>query len=295
MKPRLKVLNRTIGKSTHCRCRYDNTNDFDILEVRIHHKDQELVYTVDAKYLPKYKDSIHFHPSIASDGELQIRWDRDMEDYMKRKDDNISGVIEQLISELKDIDFGAHYNERYLHHRFSWLLQNKYKEYRISFSKECQFHPEWATCINGERGGGWYKEEEGQYYPRNDGGAGFIDFAVGNVKNPDSAIEFKMSNSFNREGVIYDYMKLLDKKNSITSSFSLVVYYGRAMHSINIEVENLNSCVNEALNRLGSRAFIKDDILRTHSFYVLELINDKNRTVNCFLCKNTKFFESYNP
>lgn len=188
---------------------------------------------------------------------------------------NVISVIRELIEEhIQSIDRNVHLNERYLHHYFSHIIQ---KEYPITFDTNSKLHPEWATCIEGIRNdGGRYKyqindKDKKEYTaPETGGSTGFIDFALGDYNNPDYGIEFKMSMQCNKEGLIFDYMKLLDRRNKIQKAISVAVYYGHASHSRFCEINELEKCLNEARKRLGNQI----DNLRYHWFVVLEIIDN---------------------
>lgn len=185
--------------------------------------------------------------------------------------------ILQLINQLQQVSSSIHLNERYLHHLFSYQIQ---QEYPVSLDNDSLLHPEWATYIKGERPGGQYQKHGNRYLISNSSGSsGFIDFAIGNAKEPDYAIEFKMSRSFNREGLIYDYMKLLDRRNPFHKALSIAVYYGHSSHSRLCETGILNDCLGEVVRRLNGN-FSE----REHSFYFLEIINTEQ--ARCLECSN---------
>jgi len=106
------------------------------------------------------------------------------------------------------------------------------------------------------------------YYPAlNYGFAGYIDFAIGKSENPDYAIEFKMANKLDVEGLIFDYMKLMDQRNPINKSISVAIYYGHTSHSRQCECAVLNKYILEAKNRLRD-LFVN----RPHYFYFMEIV-----------------------
>lgn len=181
---------------------------------------------------------------------------------------DINHVISALIKALEGLDSNLHLNERYPHHLFSHMVQ---KVYPVSVQNTYGLHPEWATAINGKRHGGRYKRVGYEYWPTSSGGsAGFIDFAIGDAENPECAIEFKMAKKLDKEGVIFDYMKLMDGRNSFSNAISVVVYYGHKIHSPLCDPEVLYNCLSEAKKRL-----CKDFIDRPHQFHVVEVINGK--------------------
>lgn len=199
--------------------------------------------------------------------------------------DDIEKIINTLIVECEHFNSELHLNERYLHHRFSFLVQEKYP---ISLTNSFGLHPEWATNIKYIRPGGCYKEDKelGKYFIDESGGAGFIDFAIGEDNKPSCAIEFKMSSGFEREGLTYDYVKLLDPENSIGMSYSLVVYYNRKSESKKLS-DYLNKCIKDAYDRLKGR----NKTLNKHHFYVLEIFEKKTtRVANLYECLNDNSF-----
>lgn len=184
---------------------------------------------------------------------------------------DISLIIQRTLTGLEGLDSTIHFNERYLHHYFSYIIRENYP---ISFSSGYGLHPEWATFIKDEREYARYLFHGSHYIPvENNGYSGFIDFAIGKADKPDYAIEFKLSPKFNKEGIIFDYLKLLDKRNPFSEVFSVIVYYGHKSHSRFCEAEVLNICIQEARKRLGNLF-----ILRPHHFHVIEII--KGRIIN---------------
>ena len=193
---------------------------------------------------------------------------------------DIESIFKKLIEELKNIDNDAHLNERYLHHRFSFLLQQDEK-YRITFSSKDLFHPEWATYIKDKRNGGRYYDEGNRKYlvktdeffekdPKKDKrhDSGFIDFVIGFSNQPYCGIEFKMSKSIDKKGLIYDFMKLLDPKNKIDIGYSLAVYYGRKSKPC-VFYSTIKQCLEEAKCRLEAR----EKPLNNYHFYAIEVFD----------------------
>ena len=201
------------------------------------------------------------------------------------KDGKIETIIDQLINELKTIKEpnNIHWNERYLHHKFSYLVQQK-TDYRIDIIGASSFHPEWATSIKGIREeGGIYAKINGkeEYEPRDFrkssrektqedqtvGTSGFIDFAIGDFMKPEYAIEFKMAKNMDAKGFAFDYMKLMDNRNKIAKAISLSVVYGR---KVKLEKNELDSNLNNAIEKLKEKRYLdKRDIC----FYVIQIFD----------------------
>ncbi|QDT23523.1 hypothetical protein [Gimesia chilikensis] len=132
---------------------------------------------------------------------------------------------------LSIANLGKMLNERYLHHHMSHQLQEQCGLLELhNPGIRPLLHPEWPT---------WKKStglEYGQYQRRSGegelktkktfpvkkekGGAGFIDFALGDYACPTIAIEVTTKFGWCHEEVIYDMMKLIDGRNS---SFKAVI------------------------------------------------------------------------
>lgn len=181
-------------------------------------------------------------------------------------------ILFLAINEIRKLRMGQHFNERYLHHFFSREVQ---KIIPITYSSDTQFHPEWATFSlhNRNQGAKYKKTERGYKIDENTGSSGYIDFAIGDVKLPYIAIEFKMSETLDKHGIIYDYIKLLDKKNPFQTAVSLVVYYGLKRKSTAITTDNLNKLFESAINELRPDRF---DSERDFHLFVLEVNEAKS-------------------
>ena len=83
-------------------------------------------------------------------------------------------------------------------------------------ANDIRLHPEWPTYK--ESTGlffGRYRRINRHYYPVDDGRkGGFLDFAVGEYRQPHIGIEFTLKPSWNNEETVYDFVKLLDGRNS---------------------------------------------------------------------------------
>ncbi len=190
---------------------------------------------------------------------------------------NVEKIIEQLISDLRTIKdpYSIHWNERYLHHKFSYLVQ-KESGFEINVTDApSKFHPEWATSIKGKRDGGFYARNDNGYEPRDKrkdskddskgGNPGFIDFAIGDFDKPEYAVEFKMAKNMDAKGFAFDYMKLLDNRNKFKEVISLSVVLGR---KTKLEVDDINSNLEDAIKKLGKEYLSKD---RKVLFYVIQI------------------------
>lgn len=191
---------------------------------------------------------------------------------------DVLNVVKQLVVCLDSSPSISHFNERYLHHYFSHYLQKKRP---ISFDGQSLIHPEWATSKDGTIRNAKYKDV-GQRYEvsQKSGSPGYIDLAIGDVNRPSFAIEFKMSEHINSKGIEYDYLKLLDGRNSFEKGLSIIVLYGRSRLSKSIYENLFPKCVNTAIQQLKEKHIpIRKDFV----FFVLEHYNGKT-VIHC--CNN---------
>jgi len=179
-------------------------------------------------------------------------------------------------------------NERYLHHFFTMKIQ---KVWPIVFTDVdmCELHPEWATS-NQLRKGGKYKKSENKYVIDDNGTSGFIDFALGNYKNPEIGIEFKSSESWKSSSIIFDYMKLLDKNNHLKKAISISIIYRNNKLSVRLSLNKINETITELKDRLENRL----DTGRPFLFWIIEIAYNNNQKRSWY-CKNLNdgFKEGY--
>lgn len=211
--------------------------------------------------------------------------------------------MQQISIELKILDLiceiaeeiqnnHAEFNERYLHHFFSNKLQNIISHINLYGDiSETIIHPEWPT----------YKEKSGITYGKyknsnadENGKSGHIDFAIGEYKEPYIGIEFKLSNSWKNNGMIFDFLKLMDKKNPFKTSLSLAIILREKKLSKNKYLDDLvdhyNSSISEAKNLLGVN-LCGDE--RKLYFIITEVEtndnNNKSKGRRHYVYKNGKF------
>lgn len=187
---------------------------------------------------------------------------------------------------------GQMLNERYLHHFFSYLLQKKYNLLNLTGdNREITLHPEWPTykkqtSINFGR----YRKEKGIYKPDANGTAGFIDFAIGDYNKPDIGIEFSLKYGWSNEEIIFDFLKLLDKKNPFKLSISFNIIFRKrelvkGSYLRNLE-KHMNDAYREAVIRLNND--ICDDS-RQFYFIVTEIDKNNNKRHWHYDITNNKF------
>lgn len=87
-----------------------------------------------------------------------------------------------------------------------------------------------------------------------DGGAGFIDFAIGSYSAPEIGVEFSLKMGWCNEEVIYDFLKLIDCRNPFKVAFShnLIIRdnrlsRGAGLHDLD---EHINDALDHAIHRL---------------------------------------------
>src|ERR1700721_180852 len=109
-------------------------------------------------------------------------------------------------------------NERYLHHFFSHRIQTVEPcpmALLNPATTSLRLHTEWPTYK--EATGidcGKYRKKDGRYLPVETGKkGGFVDFTLGTYPAPEVAVEFKLLGGWQAEGVVFDYVKLLDRRN----------------------------------------------------------------------------------
>ena len=175
---------------------------------------------------------------------------------------------------------GLMLNERYLHHFFSHLLQKKYNLLNLTrHNAAIILHPEWPTYK--KQTGlfyGRYRKVNGKYKPNANGTAGFIDFAIGDYNKPDIGIEFSLKYGWSNEEIIYDFLKLLDKKNPFNTSisFNIILRQRRLVEGgylRNLE-KHMNNAYGEAIKRLN-----EDVCNSSRELYLIvsEINRDNNR------------------
>jgi len=187
---------------------------------------------------------------------------------------------------------GLMLNERYLHHFFSHLLQDKHNLLNLTGEKRViTLHPEWPTYKKQTSlFYGRYKKENGKYKPNADGTAGFIDFAIGHYRKPDIGIEFSLKYGWSNEEIVYDFLKLLDKKNPFNASISFNVIFrkgrlvkGKSLRNLE---KHMNDAFSEAVNRLNNEL---SDTSRELHLIVTEIDKDNNRRLWHYDRASSKF------
>jgi len=188
------------------------------------------------------------------------------------------GVLKVILEVAQSIKYrGLMLNERYLHHFFSHLLQEKHSLLNLTGDNApIMLHPEWPTYKKQTRlAYGQYRREDKKYQPNPNGTAGFIDFAIGDYRRPDIGIEFSLKYGWSNEEILYDFLKLLDKKNPFKTSisFNIILRQRRLVKGAylrNLE-EHMNNAYREAVTRLN-----KDVCDSSRELYLIVTELDKN-------------------
>ena len=170
-------------------------------------------------------------------------------------------VVASFLKTLEGCDFSLHLNERYLHHIFSGIVQEREK---MSLTKGNRLHPEWATYITGiesRHHGRYHEGTDGFQQCDSNGAPGFIDFAYGDPDSPEVGIEFKMSNGLiDEKALAFDYLKLLDSNNPFKLVYHIAVYFGN-----NLKEEKIKERHKDALEKLTADI----DKTRKRFFYII--------------------------
>ena len=152
-------------------------------------------------------------------------------------------------------------NERYIHHEFSHRLQTVQACLDIATPHSTLLlHPEWPTFKKATKlAFAKYRKTVGGYMPvdlEGDGSAGFIDFAIGFYPAPEIGVEFSLKKGWGHEEVVYDFLKLIDRRNPIKVVFShniIIRENNLTMFARRQDLEDhINRALAEAIHRLDS-------------------------------------------
>jgi len=116
------------------------------------------------------------------------------------------------------------------------------------------FHPEWPTHKKGRaKNYGKYRKLNKKYEPAETGGAGFLDFAIGDYNEPEIGIEITLKYGWNKEEIIYDFLKLLDSANPFKVVFSINVLVRKKNPSKGKFRDNLQKKLEDAFSEAKRR------------------------------------------
>lgn len=201
-----------------------------------------------------------------------------------RERNEIARIVLMIAEDAKNVGFML--NERYVHHWFSYLLRIQPEPLgskMLDLSENnatITLHPEWPTYkrqtgLNYGR----YRKQNREFKPNPEGTAGFIDFAIGDYEKPEIGLEFSLKVGWSNEEIVYDFLKLLDRKNPFKTSISLNMIIRKDKLSRGGYLEDLQSHINEAykeaVRRLGGDVVAPDE--RDLYLIVTEIAQDNSR------------------
>jgi len=176
---------------------------------------------------------------------------------------------------------GKMLNERYVHHCFSRFMQEASEANNLldvfGPTDQIRLHPEWPTYKEATNIlFGRYRKIGKRYFPADDNRkGGFLDFAIGDYARPEIGVEMTLKSSWHTEETVYDFMKLLDNRNSC---FRDVVSFGVILRENGLPGDSLGESANaayaEAVERLSHRCC---DSTRIRHFIFTELAPQARR------------------
>jgi len=188
-------------------------------------------------------------------------------------------VIELIKETAENLHYhGKMLNERYLHHYFSYKLQEKLTAIDITSQASIKIHPEWPTSKKSTKiNYGKYKKINKRYIPHKNGTAGFIDFAIGDYNKPDIGIEFSLKNGWSYEEIVYDFIKLMDTDNP----FKLGVSYNAILREKEIvskkRLDELQNRIENTVKKAKKRLNGNIDPNRKLYFLISEISREERR------------------
>lgn len=211
-------------------------------------------------------------------------------------DDLKTDILKVILKIAQSIKYNNFLNERYLHHLFSHQLQKEHDLLKLAGDNATIFfHPEWPTYKKKTAlDYGRYKKENRLYKSNATGKAGFIDFAIGDYNKPDIGIEFSLKYGWSNEEVVYDFMKLLDKKNPFKASISFNVIFRERRLVEGGQLTKLEKSINNAYREATSR--LKNDVDNSRELYFIVTEIDKgNNRRHWHLDKRSSIFKNGLP
>jgi len=154
-------------------------------------------------------------------------------------------------------------NEDYLRHYLSAILNWDFRLLNLTGAiQPVQLHPEWPTYKEqthldyGRYGQLTNGEGETEYWPKEHGSAGFIDFTIGDYVSPEIGIELTMEYGWTHEEIVYDFIKLMDARNPFKVAISYNVLLRPAGFVDRVDepqhlLDNMNRAIADASARLG--------------------------------------------
>jgi hypothetical protein len=188
-------------------------------------------------------------------------------------------VLKIILDIANSIKYSPTLNERYLHHYFSHIMQVKYRSLNLEGSMlDIHLHPEWPTFKKtAVISYGRYKNKEGQYRLDDEGTAGFIDFAIGEYSTPEIGIEFSLKYGWSNEEIVYDFVKLLDKKNPFKTVISFNIIFRKNGLVRGGYLKDLEGHMNKAFKEARDRLDERFDASRETYLIIVEIDNNNHR------------------
>lgn len=192
---------------------------------------------------------------------------------------DVKEVLKIILDIANSIKYSPTLNERYLHHYFSHIIQVKYRSLNLEGSMlDIHLHPEWPTFKKTAAiSYGRYKNKEGHYRLDDEGTAGFIDFAVGEYRGPEIGIEFSLKYGWSHEEIVYDFIKLLDKKNPFKTAISFNIIFRKNGLVRGKYLDDLEERMNEALREARDRLSGRWDESREAYLIIVEIDNNNRK------------------
>jgi hypothetical protein len=189
-------------------------------------------------------------------------------------DNNLKREIIEIVEKVNYVKYNdakGILNERYLHHYFSRQYQQKHAgslDLTVEQIEDMQLHPEWPTWkkARGKDNYGRYRrEKDKKYYPaekdykEGEGQAGFIDFVIGSYSKPKVGIEFMLRYGWCKEEIIFDFMKLLDKRNPFEFTISVNTIFHKGEQNKEKMGKLVTCAYNQAVERLEKHFDINEN------------------------------------
>jgi len=187
-----------------------------------------------------------------------------------------------------NIQWNRYINEHYLHHYFTFQLQQR--KYEIDLTKKREnfvVHPEWPTYRNEDKKCDinipyrrYYHNEISNSNKSENAKGGHFDFAIGEYNKPEIGIEFIWEYGWNKEEFIFDFLKCMDGALPFTTAISYSVIVREKEISIKGRKtrfeKSLNGAYEEAKDRLDVHNSLYDVSKRDVYLIVTEIgQNDK--------------------
>jgi len=199
---------------------------------------------------------------------------------------SVTDVLRVIVEIAERVRYRSIYNERYLHHFFTRLLQERHGLLcNILEDTVLNLHPEWPTykkytqikygqyrTVKETRGRG---ERKILKPVENSCLGGKIDFTIGRYERPIIGVEFTLSYGWSGKDVEGDLVKLLDSRNPFDASISFNLVFREKGLSKGGWLTKFENAMNErleiAVKRLRSYGRFCGNSLRQICLIVTEV------------------------